>query len=383
MKTSTMIPLVVAGGCGLVAMMGVKQYLANKDGANEIPMATALVAAAEIEFGSPLTELNTRFISVPKATCPEDVVVDLKQVENRTLKISRSAGDMIRVCQLSEEGQVGKTVRIPEGMRVCTIPVNATTNHSGILQPGNRIDLLLNYQVKRNGRDRIEKVAPVLQYIEVFAVEDQVFGTEGAAGGEGNKARNISLLVTNEQAMKLALAQKKGQITTMLRSNADDQEIELSELSEEGLFGSREGEINQTSSTMFDSLADAPPQMTFQMPDMGAAEPTPEPQPSDMFAQLQSMTTDNQMATGPVQALQQVPQTWTMTIYERGVGRRVDVNLDSEDPIEQPPVQSSPQAPPFDSQKNGPTPEELTGAPTEEQIEQATSTLGPLLELFQ
>ena len=43
MKNATMIPLVVAGGCGLVAMLGVKQYLANKDGENEVPMATALV----------------------------------------------------------------------------------------------------------------------------------------------------------------------------------------------------------------------------------------------------------------------------------------------------------------------------------------------------
>lgn len=393
MKNATMIPLVVAGGCGLVAMLGVKQYLANKDGENEVAMATVLIAAAEIEFGSPLTELNTRLSSVPAATCPEDAIVDMKQVKDKALKISRSPGDMIRLSQLAE-GQ-GKTVRIPDGMKVATIPVDATTNHSGILQPGNRIDLLLTYSVKENGgRDKIEKVAPLLQYIEVFAVENQVFGSEGT-GDENTKARNISLLVTDEQAMKLTLARRKGDISTMLRSNSDKGEIDLAVLSEESLFGGRGEAINETSSNMFDKLDEA----SFKMPELvsGEDEATRET-PMGMFAQLQAVTGENEMVSGPTEALSSTPQTWTMTIFERGVGRRVEVNVDSEEPLEINQTPSSAESvgldnsaedamsaafgPSGDGHESGPSLDELTSGFSEAELEEASDQIQPLLDLF-
>lgn len=393
MKNATMIPLVVAGGCGLVAMLGVKQYLANKDGENEVAMVTALVAAAEIEFGSPLTELNTRLISVPAATCPKDAITDMKQVNDKALKISRSPGDMIRLSQLAE-GQ-GKTVRIPDGMKVATIPVDATTNHSGILQPGNRIDLLLTYSVKqRGGRDKIEKVAPILQYIEVFAVENQVFGAEGS-GGENTKARNISLLVTDQQAMKLTLARKKGDISTMLRSNSDKGEIDLTVLSEESLFGGSEEKINETSSNVFDETLGA----DFEMPELVSGEDDPAREtPMGMFAQLQAVSGENSMGSGPVESLNSAPQTWTMTIFERGVGRRVEVNLDSEEPLEINSTQSAASSvmpdtsagdamskafgPSDSGHQSGPSLDELTSGFSEEDAEEASSKLGPLLDLF-
>lgn len=396
MKNSTMIPLVVAGGCGLVAMLGVKQFLANKNGENEVPMVTALVASTEIEFGSPLTEMNTALRNVPAATCPEDAIVSMDQIKDKALKVSRSPGDLIRMSQLAE-GQ-GKTVRIPDGMKVATIPVDATTNHSGILQPGNRIDLLLTYSVKLPGaRDKTQKVAPILQYIEVFAVEDQVFGTEGSSG-QSIKARNISLLVTDEQAMKLTLARKKGELSTMLRSNSDKGEIEMSVMSEEGLFGGSANEINETSSNMFDGLADAASEMSFQMPELVSGETEENRETPNMFAQLQAVSGSDEMVSGPVSALDSTPQTWTMTIFERGVGRRVEVNLDSEEPVEvnQTPVYSptpgvhDPAAdamsaafgPSADGHKAGPSLQELTSGFSEDDVEEAESTLGPLLDMF-
>lgn len=394
MKNSTMIPLVVAGGCGLVAMLGMKQYLANKDGENDVPMKAALVATMEIEFGSPLTEMNTRLINVPAATCPEDAIVDVAQMKNKALKVSRSPGDMIRLSQLAE-GQ-GKTVRIPDGMKVATIPVNATTTHSGMLQPGNRIDLLLTYTVKLPGaRDKVQKVAPILQYIEVFAVEDQVFGTEGS-GGENVKARNISLLVTNEQAMRLTLAQKKGELSTMLRSNSDKGEIEMASMSEEGLFQGNASEINESSTSVFDGLAN---DSTFKMPELVSGETEKNRETPDMFAQLQAVSGANEMVSGPVDALDIAPKTWTMTIFERGIGRRVEVNVDSEEPLEvnQTPAYSpSPSAnsdasdamsaafgPSAGGHKSGPSLQELTSGFTEDDVEEAESKLGPLLDLFQ
>ena len=56
-------------------------------------------------------------------------------------------------------------------MRVVTIAVDATTIHSGMLQPGNRIDLLLTYR-ERDPTDGLQKetTIPLMEYVEVFAV---------------------------------------------------------------------------------------------------------------------------------------------------------------------------------------------------------------------
>jgi pilus assembly protein CpaB len=51
MKNQTLILLVVAGACGLVAMLGVKQYMAKQNQKEEVPKAKALVATAPIKQG--------------------------------------------------------------------------------------------------------------------------------------------------------------------------------------------------------------------------------------------------------------------------------------------------------------------------------------------
>lgn len=312
MKNQTLLLLVVAGGCGLVAMLGVQQYLAKKGRQQNTQTVQVLVAAAPIKQGTPLNELNTRFIAVDQSMAPQGVVTDLEQIQERALKVPRDPGDWILVEQLTAKGATGASAVIPNGMRVATINVDATTNHSGMLRPGNRIDLLLTYASKDpQTKERVEKVTPLLQYIEVFAVDDQVYGV--TSGGDNKQARNISLLVDTEQMMRLQLAMKKGDISTVLRSNDDKDEIDIQDLTEESLEGRSRENINETSVVGFLE----PTETSFTLP-AEADEPS-------MFSQL-SASYEN---ASPV-----VPENyWTMNIYEGGTVRRERVNLDSEDPL--------------------------------------------------
>ncbi|MEQ9409482.1 MAG: Flp pilus assembly protein CpaB [Fuerstiella sp.] len=326
MKNQTVILLIVAGACGLVTMLGVKQYLARQNHKEEVPKVQVLVAAAPIKQGTQLSEKNTQFITVDAETCPEDAVRDLEQIKERALKVPRGQGDWILVSQLTEKGDIGAVIGIPNGMRVTTIPVDATTTHSGMLQPGNRIDLLLTYRERdaATGQQK-EKTIPLLEYIEVFAVDSQKFGID--ASTENAKARNISLLVDTEQAMKLTLAIRKGTISTVLRSSEDMDKIKITELTEDSLNGTNHGEIKRRSTLEVQEQFTETP---------GFVLPDPEP---NIMTQLQAeLELNGPSGSGPVPPAEtnteDDDQYWVMAIHQGGGVRVERVNLNSDEPID-------------------------------------------------
>lgn len=319
MKNQTLIPLVAAGACGLVAVLGIQQYLAAKGEKEVVETAKVLVAATPIEVGVRLDDLNTKFITVEKGLVPEGAVTTMEQIDERALKVARGPNDWILVDHLGEAGGTGASIAIPPGMRVATIPVDATTNHSGMLRPGNRIDLLLSYKWKDpDTKVQTQRVKPLLEYIEVFAVDDQVYGVSKA--GDNSKARNISLLVDTEQMLLLKIAQDKGSISTVLRSNEDKEELNVAEMSENYLDGGSRSVINEISTVgFFDDLKE--PETAFALP-----EEVVEPTPTNvaMMAQLEPVAVNTE------------PEFWTMTIHSGGSRRRERVNMNSEEPLYEP-----------------------------------------------
>ena len=318
MKNQTLILLIIAGACGLVAMLGAKQYLDSKSVKEEVPKVKVLVTQMPVKAGERLTDANTQFITVEKATCPEGVVTELEQIAERSSKVPRGAGDWLFLEQLNAPGAYGAVGNIPTGMRVATIAVDATTNHSGMLQPGIRIDLMLTFKdrIPETG-EQTTRVIPLLEYIEVFAVDNQQYGRDVA--GENVQARNISLLVDTEQMMKLQLAKKKGDISTVLRSSEDKEMIEFAGLEEDSLTGGRRSELNDQSA--LDNRLEA----GFAVPEFNLG---------GMFAELEAAAQDNgPTASAPVMASKdRTENTWIMAIHESGSVRVEHVDLTSDVP---------------------------------------------------
>ena len=328
MKSQTLILLIVAGGCGLVATMGVQRML-NKNGEDDSDKLQVLQASVDINVGEPLSELNTQFVTVDMSTCPEAAVTDLAQISERSLRIPATAGDWITLKKLTEPGEIGAVASIPDGMQVCTIPVDTTTSHSGMMQAGNRVDVLLTYTGVDESKQRQQKIRRILQFVEVFAVDDQIYGVN--ANGKVSGAKNISLLVTPEQALILELGKKRGSLSTVLRRTSDDVEVAASELTEADLDGNLPD--LDTRSTL-DSRTEVP---TFAMPGEESSE--------SLFGQLQREFhgPDSVAEAAPAE-----PNTWTIAIWEGSDVRLESVCLDSDLPIptkKADPVPSGPAGP--------------------------------------
>src|SRR5579872_3294245 len=224
MKTKSMVLLAMALGCGLVAMLGVQQILSGeKKTKDTVPV---LVAKQEIGAGVKLEATQVAFEEWPRENVPAGAVTNASQYEDRALRVRAYPGDVLLQAKLGEKGEYGASTTIHKGLRVVTVPVNMTTVHSGMIRPGDRIDVLCTYTIRRPGAVEVSRTKTVLEFIEVFAIDRNREG-EGNDSNKGAKAENLSVLVTPEQAHVLMLASNKGKLQMALRNSEDKDQAKV------------------------------------------------------------------------------------------------------------------------------------------------------------
>ncbi len=230
MKLKSVLLLAVALGCGLVAMLGVQQILSGStgDGAGK-NVTKVLVATAQIVPGARLTKENSAFRAYPTKAVPPGAVTKPEEYDDRALQVRTGPGEIIMKAKLGEKGAHGIASDIPPGMRVITVQVDATMTLSGLLLPGNRVDVLVTYTTNQPGLGTVKRIRTALEYIEVFATDN----VRDVAGAEEIKAKNVSLLVTPEEAAQLKLAEDIGKLHLSLRPQGDSTKNPMTSLFDE------------------------------------------------------------------------------------------------------------------------------------------------------
>jgi pilus assembly protein CpaB len=238
MKMKSLVLLAMAIGCGLVAMLGVQQVLSG-DKKPPADTGKVLVAITNIMPGQPLDDANVAFKAWNKDDIPQGAVTTPEEYQERSLRVSAFPNEPIMVAKLNEKGVFGGSSEIPKGMRVATVPVTVTETHSGLIRPGDRVDVVVTYTVSHNMPGQmnsqfgeVKKAKTILQYIEIFATDN--IRQSAVPNGEQKEiaAKNISLLVTPDQYVLLMLAKTKGNISLALRHRGDDTEARPSEVDE-------------------------------------------------------------------------------------------------------------------------------------------------------
>lgn len=210
MKMKPLMLLAIAVACGLIAMVGVQQALNNgKRGGQDPNLVKVFAALDDIPAGLPITQEMLIPRQVHKSAVPEGAVTDLKQIEERALKVKAFKGDLIFDAKLCEKGQAGASVTIPEGMRAFTIPVTETQAHSGMIQPGDRVDVACAYSMPVKSGPPIPKNRTIFEFIEVFAVDNNR-DLDKEKVDQKHTVKSLTLLVTPDQSVLLGLMQSKG-----------------------------------------------------------------------------------------------------------------------------------------------------------------------------
>ncbi|GIX03048.1 MAG: hypothetical protein KatS3mg113_0054 [Planctomycetaceae bacterium] len=292
-KHSLML-LGVATTCGLVAMVGVQQLMARQQ-AGKADQVMILVARQVIEPGVRLTPEMVAFKPFPRTHVPEGAIMQASQYEDRALKSRAYPGQVILQAQLGEKGQFGNSMEIPPGMRLVTLKVDPTMIHSGIMKPGDRVDVILTYQIPRRGGGRDTRTRTVLQYLQVYAMGAYTMKREPSEKETQalKDVKGVTLLVTPVQAQILKFAESKGDLHLTLRSSLDTEPVLVEGTDEEQLERlqrelSEEGEehlkiASQQDTTEIPPAVPADTPSTLTDPSHGFETPPPSVGPKSVW----------------------------------------------------------------------------------------------------
>ncbi|HEY4232544.1 MAG TPA: Flp pilus assembly protein CpaB [Lacipirellulaceae bacterium] len=237
MRPKSLLLLVLALGCGLVASIGISQVLernANQNG--DVQTSPIYIAVHNINLGDPIDASMVSLQEWPKDRIPPGAIAQLDDLKGRRPRTAIIQGEPILDAKLLKPGQLADPITsIPRGFRLKTISVDATKSAAGLLSPGDRVDIQVFVKLNpRNGADA-SKSKIILQNIRVFAV-DQTVQRSRDGGEEHTIAKTISLLLTPEQATKMNLAEHMGEISLIPRNPDDEEAANTAEFSSDDLL---------------------------------------------------------------------------------------------------------------------------------------------------
>jgi len=227
MRPKSMILIVIALGCGLVASIGISQMIEGRGGAApEAEKVQIIIAKANIATGDPIKAEMVELKDWPQDTVPEGAFTSFEELEGQRPRHQIVAGTPILEGNLMDGTGKSTAERIPAGYSVIAVKVDADTAVANLLNPGDRVDVMVF--LRRSGEIQRTVTQTILRYVKVFAVNDAVDMTDE---GENKtiKAKTVSLLVTPKQAQKLSLATSLGKIHLAMRrpdDKPDEHEID-------------------------------------------------------------------------------------------------------------------------------------------------------------
>lgn len=331
MRLKPMLLLALASGCGLVAMFLFQQATKGNSGGVADEKISVLVVTAEIPPGTLLNDSNVEFRDYPISVVPENVVTLPEEFEERASRVRAFPGDFVTLDKLSGKGDHAPSQDIPPGMVACTILVDSAMTSSGLLLPGDRIDLLVTFTMRgQYGGGKVIKT--VLEFVEVFSVDQR--REIQSAKGEAS-AKTVTLLVNRDEAMLVKLAEDIGKLHLTMRSKTDSQprvsdkdRFKPTDMSD--FLGGDDEELEAASDEAKEAETDDNDLEQFLDAN---SQPEPLPQPLPVAPLPVAPVTVPVESAGP----EPFDKTWKIQIYAGDIQRTDEVQIpESEWPVAEP-----------------------------------------------
>lgn len=227
MRPRSLMLLLLALGCGLIASIGISQVMdrrAASTSGSEEESEPVFVAKVDINTNDPITAELVKLEDWPKSKIPPDAMREMKDVVGRRPRTKIYVGEMIRQAKLISADGDSASEQIPAGYRAYPVRVDAETGTAGLVKPHDRVDVQLFVKGNTSLGIPETKTQTILQNIRVFAVDQHYRRGTDKDDEAAVIARTITLAVTPEQADKLTLATELGKIRLILRHPDDETE---------------------------------------------------------------------------------------------------------------------------------------------------------------
>jgi pilus assembly protein CpaB len=261
-----------------------------------------LVAAVAIPAGTMITRDHVKVVHWPASSRLDGSLADPRTVVDRGAIVPIAANEPITEGKLAAVGAgAGLPPTIPPGMRAMSVRVNEVVGVAGFVVPGTRVDVLVTFESRTQAADSVARV--VVSNVQVLTAGTRFDQEKSRQDNRPIPTSVVTLLVTPEDAQRIALAAAEGRITLILRNPLDNAPTESAGIRSGGLRG---------------EPAPAPP---------AASRPAPKPAP---------------VAAAPV--VPPPPAPYTVEAI-RGAKRTTEPvkNEEEEKPRDVPPSQENPQ----------------------------------------
>ena len=218
--TKTWIVPGVAIGIGLLAAIAARSYLANRlaevESRSKGNTVNVIVAKRELRKGDRISTDTVAVRPIPvdyahsQAIAPEH----FDRVEGQALAYPVKSGEMVLWGLLENRHAATFSVRVKPGHRAITVPVDEINSISGLLEPGDAIDLMAS--IGENGKTH---VFTLLQNVLVMATGQRA--ENDPKSGEKRLYSTVTLDTSPDEAFYIIRAREAGKLTALLR-NPDD-----------------------------------------------------------------------------------------------------------------------------------------------------------------
>ncbi len=223
MKPKTLILMLVAVGCGLVAAYLASQVGGGASTANTVPV---LVAMVDLPAGQMIKEpekmVQIKPFLADSAPIETQRLTNMEDVRNKTIGRNIVKGEPILARDFSEQGSLFRPA--PPGFRAVTIRVTLESGLAGFALPGARVDLVCT---RPNPANQNQTIADTfMENVLVLAVNTLRTTDSTAESKTGVIATPsvVTLAAKPVDAARIIWAKEKGHITLVLRRPGEDDE---------------------------------------------------------------------------------------------------------------------------------------------------------------
>jgi pilus assembly protein CpaB len=235
-RSRHLVVLVVAVVTAAIASFAVYRaiLLAPSQAAERHQMV--VVAARPMSIGEAVTSRDVRVLAWPAGSPIAGAISDPKAVVNRGLLTAVLENEPITANKIAAANEgAGLSPAIPRGMRALAVRVNDVIGVAGFVVPGSRVDLVVTMRQTNGSMTRT--AASNVQVLTAGTRQDQGKPDDGK---KPNQSTVVTLMVTPEDAERIALAQSEGEIMLVLRNPLDTEVTTSAGVKTEALLG-REG----------------------------------------------------------------------------------------------------------------------------------------------
>lgn len=222
----------------------------------EVRSLYQVVAAMDLTMGTMITKDHVKLVAWPASSPVPKGFTSIDAVLNRGLITGVVANEPLTESKLAPlEAGAGLPPSITEGMRAVSVKVNEVVGVAGFVVPGTHVDVMVTL---RRDQERDSMTRVVVSDVQVLTAGTR-YDQEKARDGQPIPTSVVTLLVTPQDAERVALAATEGNIMLTLRNPMDRKPTETTGIRTAALLGQAPAPQPVVKSVMNRRIATPPP----------------------------------------------------------------------------------------------------------------------------